>query len=368
VATTPAAPDLRNGIGQERTAELAASLLADRPRFEAHTSYELTDNRKRTSTMFALMLKRTVCVLALFAAAATHSAAQPKEEFSAPKGFIPGYREIDGVKLHYLKGGSGPLVLFVHGYGQTWYEWHQLTPLLADTHTVIAVDLPALGLSAPAKSYAGQDVANLLYQFAKGFSPNGPFDLVAHDIGIWNTYPIAAEHQSDIRRLIFMEAPIPDEILYTFPAFTPEGESYGWHFSFFSAGDHLPDHLVKGNERIFVEHFIKSHATNKDVFTPELLDLYARSYAKPQTLHGGFDYYRALNETVRRNQPLSTTKLAMPVLAISGDGSLGKVEADQVRKYATNVRGEVLVGCGHWLPEECAASLNPLVVNFLTQQ
>jgi pimeloyl-ACP methyl ester carboxylesterase len=58
-------------------------------------------------------------------------------------------------------------------------------PLLADTHTVIAVDLPALGLSRPTQSYAGQDVAKLLYRFAKGFSPNGPFDLVAHNIGIW---------------------------------------------------------------------------------------------------------------------------------------------------------------------------------------
>jgi len=30
------------------------------------------------------------------------------------------------------------------------------------------------------------------------------------------------------------------------------------------------------------------------------------------------------------------------------------------------VRGEVLPGCGHWLPEECPAVLNPMVVDFLT--
>jgi hypothetical protein len=46
-----------------------------------------------------------------------------QQEFPAPTGFTPGFREVDGVNLHYLKGGTGPLALLVHGYGQTWYEW-----------------------------------------------------------------------------------------------------------------------------------------------------------------------------------------------------------------------------------------------------
>lgn len=326
--------------------------------------------------MVRSLLKQAVLALALAAIApAAHAApaappaASPAvEEFPAPAGFTPAYRTIDGVDLHYLKGGKGPLVLLVHGFGQSWYEWHQLMPELARSHTVVAVDLPALGLSSAPRSYAGQDVAPLLYEFAKSFSPNAPFDLVAHDIGIWNTYPMVVQHQSDIRRVVYMEAPIPDDRLYTFPAFTPDGESLVWHFSFFSAGDALPETLVTGHERFFIEHFIKTHATNKAAFTPELLDLYGRSYAKPRTLHGSFEYYRALNETARRNKPLAATKLTMPVLAIGGGGhgGLGRFEGDQLRDYANDVRGEVLADCGHWLPEECPATLNPMVVEFLT--
>jgi pimeloyl-ACP methyl ester carboxylesterase len=325
--------------------------------------------------MFAT-IKRATLALALTtalpsippAALAAPATLAIQEEFPAPAGFTPGYRQETGVSLHYLKGGKGPLVLLVHGFGQSWYEWHQLMPLLAKTHTVVAVELPALGMSGVPKSYAGQDIAPLLYQFAKSFSPNAPFDLVAHDIGIWNTYPMVVAHQADIRRLVYMEAPIPDDRLYQFPAFTPQGESLVWHFSFFSAGDLLPETLVTGHERFFIEHFIKVHATNEDVFTPALLDLYGRSYAKPQTLHGSFEYYRALNETERRNKPLFATKLTMPVLAIGGggNGGLGKLEGDQLKEYATNVQAEVLPECGHWLPEECPAALNPMVVKFLT--
>ena len=296
------------------------------------------------------------------------AAAQPMaEEFPTPAGFTPGYQTVDGVKLHYLKGGNGPLVLLVHGFGQSWYEWHQLMPLLAADHTVVAVDLPGLGQSATTKSYAGQDVAKLLHKFAKHFSPDRKFDLVAHDIGIWNTYPMLVENEADIRRVVYMEAPIPDDSIYSYPAFTPEGESLVWHFSFFEAKNDLAQTLITGKERFFFEHFIKVHAANTAVFTPKLLDLYARSYAKPSSLDAAFAYYRALNETARRNKPLSRTKLTMPILAIGGggNGGFGDKEAEQIRQYATNVTGESLPGCGHWLPEECPGSLNPLVVNFL---
>lgn len=60
----------------------------------------------------------------------------------------------------------------------------------------------------------------------------------------------------------------------------------------------------------------------------------------------------------------------MPVLAIGGGGhgGFGTAQADQVRKYATNVTGASIPNCGHWLPEECAAPLNKLVVDFLRRK
>ncbi len=41
------------------------------------------------------------------------------EEFPIPDGFAPGFREVDGVRLHYVEGGAGPLALLVHGFAQT---------------------------------------------------------------------------------------------------------------------------------------------------------------------------------------------------------------------------------------------------------
>ena len=121
---------------------------------------------------------------------------------------------------HYVVGGRGPWYFLCNGFGQTWYEWHQLMSLLGRDHTVIAPDLPGLGQSASSRSYVGQDVATLLYKLGKSFSPEAPFDLVAHDIGMSNTYPMVVAHQSDIRRLVYMEAPIPRHALSRWPAST----------------------------------------------------------------------------------------------------------------------------------------------------
>uniref|UniRef100_UPI0023F90A43 alpha/beta fold hydrolase n=1 Tax=Pseudomonas viridiflava TaxID=33069 RepID=UPI0023F90A43 len=67
-------------------------------------------------------------------------------EFPIPEGLTSAYETVDGVKLHFVRGGKGPLVLLVHGFGQTWYEWNSLMPQLAERYTVVAVDLPGLGL------------------------------------------------------------------------------------------------------------------------------------------------------------------------------------------------------------------------------
>lgn len=199
-----------------------------------------------------------------------------QEEFPIPAGFKSEYQTINGVKLHYVKGGSGPLVYLVHGFGQSWYEWHQLMPELAKQYTVVAPDLPGLGQSQVPNSYRGLDVANLLYELADSHRMGKKFDLVAHDIGIWNTYPMLVKQQKNIRSVIYMEAPIPDESIYTFPAFTPQGEALVWHFSFFTAENRLAETLITGKEYIFFEHFIKQHENNTDVFTPELLGMYAK--------------------------------------------------------------------------------------------
>lgn len=320
------------------------------------------------SYVIALALAALVTVAAPIQAAPRQAPSTVQEEFPIPDGFTGGYERVDGVNLHFVRGGKGPLVLLVHGFGQTWHEWSLLMPQLAERYTVVAVDLPGLGLSdAPQTSYTGVDISEYLHKLAKRLSPDKPFYLVAHDIGIWNSYPMVARHPSDIVKVAFIEATIPDDTLYSLPAFVASGEAPGWHHSFFEASDQLADAMVKGNERLFLTHFIRHHASNQEMLTDGLIESYVRSYSKPQTFHHAFEYYRALPRSIAQNEKLATAKVTMPVLAVGGggNGGFGALQPENIRRYATDVEAHVLPGCGHWVPEECAPALNPLILSFL---
>lgn len=45
-----------------------------------------------------------------------------------PAGFSEHKTRVDGIGLHYVIGGHGPTLMLIHGYPQTWYEWHPEDP------------------------------------------------------------------------------------------------------------------------------------------------------------------------------------------------------------------------------------------------
>lgn len=48
--------------------------------------------------------------------------------------------ENDGVKIHYVTVGSGPTILFVHGFPDFWYTWRHQMAGLEDRFRCVAMD------------------------------------------------------------------------------------------------------------------------------------------------------------------------------------------------------------------------------------
>src|SRR5581483_8827351 len=58
------------------------------------------------------------------------------------------FAEVNGVRLHYATAGRGPLMLFLHGFPEFWYEWtHQIAEFSRD-HTAVAPDMRGYNLSS----------------------------------------------------------------------------------------------------------------------------------------------------------------------------------------------------------------------------
>ncbi|MCU1690426.1 MAG: alpha/beta hydrolase, partial [Jatrophihabitantaceae bacterium] len=66
----------------------------------------------------------------------------------------------NGLALHVVEAGSGPLILLLHGFPEFWWTWrHQLTALAAAGYRAVAVDLRGYGASD--KPPRGYDTATL---------------------------------------------------------------------------------------------------------------------------------------------------------------------------------------------------------------
>lgn len=306
---------------------------------------------------------KKLMLLALLTLALPLAFAQPDPAL-IPEGFSSAFAELGEVDLHYVSGGEGPPVMLVHGFASTWYEWRKVMPGLVEAgYQVIVPDLRGLGdSSVPTAGYDKLTAANDLYELAQSLGLE-TFYLVGHDIGLQIAFALATEHPEVVGKLVLLEAPIPDETIYTFPALTPAGPG-AWHFGFFNLPD-LPESLVAGQEREFHEYFVRNIAVNQNAFTDADFEEYARTYAQPDKLSAAFNYFRAFSEDVERNSALDETALSMPVLALGAEFSLGEFVAQQVSTYGTDVQGGVIEGSGHWIPEEAPEAFLDTLLTFL---
>src|SRR6202034_2697685 len=56
--------------------------------------------------------------------------------------------EANGIPIHLAEAGSGPLVLFCHGFPESWYSWrHQLSALSSAGFHAVAPDMRGYGLT-----------------------------------------------------------------------------------------------------------------------------------------------------------------------------------------------------------------------------
>jgi alpha/beta hydrolase fold len=74
---------------------------------------------------------------------------------------------VNGARIHYVTGGSGPALFLLHGFPQDWYAWHKVMPQLAMRFTVIAPDMRGVGgSSGPVDQYDPQTLVRDLRELA----------------------------------------------------------------------------------------------------------------------------------------------------------------------------------------------------------
>jgi pimeloyl-ACP methyl ester carboxylesterase len=131
-----------------------------------------------------------------------------------------------------------------------------------------------------------------------------------------------------------------------------------WHFRFYGA---TPEALVKGRERIFFEHFWNNFAADKTHSIPEAdRRAYTQAYARPSRMAAGFAYFASFPKTATDFAELAKTRLAIPVLSIGGDKSLGEALGAQAKLVASDVTVVIsrIPAIGFWKNDRTRPSLH----------
>lgn len=294
-------------------------------------------------------------------------------QYAYAHGLESKFIDVNGVRLHYVEGGEkGTPIVFLHGFGSTWKMWEPVMEKFKSNHKVIAIDLPGLGQSSaiPDGNYSARNVSGILLEAMKQVAGAEPVYFVSHDLGNSASYPLVAENQGYIKKVVFMDSPIPDNAMFAYPGYTPDGPGLGWHFGYFSFGD-IAEKQIAQDPALFFSYFIKTYAGKKALFTPELLSELIEPYSTREKLKAAFGYYKSHADSIRQNEALLTEgkKISIPSMALTGQKGVNDVLVNEMRsRFVTDkqqFKGVILPETGHWMVEENAPGVIKELETFL---
>lgn len=270
--------------------------------------------------------------------------------------------ESDGIRYHAVRAGSGTPVVLLAGFPQSSYAWRRVLPLLADHHTVFAIDLPGQGDSdKPIDGYDTKTTSERLHRLIREKLGIRRFFLAGHDIGAWITYPYAATYGGDLWACVLLDANIPGVTLPNTISIGPENWR-SWHFLFHPVPD-LPEILITGRERAYLEWFLFRKTANPGAtFTDADLAEYERCFRQTGNLRGALAYYRAIYDNLANNAGLP--RVAVPMLALGSEAGSAPNLHEALSPLGDHVEGGVFADCGHFIPEEKPVPLADRMLAF----
>src|SRR5438128_5376616 len=117
----------------------------------------------------------------------------------------------NGIRMHYVERGEGPLVVLLHGFPEFWYSWRHQIPALAPRFRVVAPDQRGYNLTEKPHGVDAYRIDNLAADVAALIRHLGEERavIVGHDWGGGVAWWFAMHHPELTRKLIVLNCPHP---------------------------------------------------------------------------------------------------------------------------------------------------------------
>lgn len=274
------------------------------------------------------------------------------------------YLSTNGIRLHYVTQGEGPLMLLLHGFPEFWYSWRHQIPEFAKDYNVVAVDLRGYNDSDKPKETAAYALPELIKDVEGAILALG-YDkcvLVGHDWGGAIAWSFAYEHADMLEKLIVLNLPHPAKFVAGLR--TPQQLLRSWYIALFQLPK-LPEWMLSANDYAAIRAAFSNMAINPEAFSPQDLDAYATAAAKPGALTGMLNYYRNILRSDGLFQQTWDT-LEIPTLMIWGeeDTALGKELTYGTEEFVSDFEIKYIPQCSHWVQQEQPALVNQYIRDF----
>lgn len=272
----------------------------------------------------------------------------------------------NGLRLHCVEAGTGPLVVLLHGFPEFWYSWRRQLPVLAEAgFHAVALDLRGCNESARPPNVRDyrirclvDDVAGLITALGKERAV-----VVGHDWGGVIAWKLAMLRPDLLERLVILNSPHP--VAFARAMRKPAQWLRSSYMLFFQI-PWLPECLLSAGDFTLLARTFRREPVNGDAFTAEDVVYYKRALGKRGALTAALNYYRALlrypSELRRGSRPILTRTL---LIWGERDRYLGVGMTEGLGKWVPNLRVARILDASHWVQNDAPERVNALLLDFL---
>jgi pimeloyl-ACP methyl ester carboxylesterase len=284
----------------------------------------------------------------------------------ADDGFAHHNVAVNGLNYHFVRQGSGPPVLLIHGWPGFWFEWHRNIGPLSQRFDVVVPDMRGYGYSEkpdlpPETGYTPEVFAGDIKALIEALGL-GRVSIVTHDFGAVWTQQFARTYPDMLDKLVLFDPPYPGigSRWFELPQIF-----HSW-YQIFHQMPWAEDLVGSSREatRIYISHFLSAWSADKKLWTDDEIERYVDAYSQPGALRGGFSCYRAV---FRGGLGGGDPTVRTPTLVLWGDGDsiLPYAWADRLGEYFPNHTMKKVEGAGHFMMREKPDVVNAEIIGFL---
>lgn len=306
--------------------------------------------------------------------------------------------EANGIKIHFVDAGTGPLVLLCHGFPESWYSWrHQIRALSEAGYRVVAPDMRGYGQTDRPHSIEQYSLFHLvgdMVGLALAVSDK-PAVVIGHDWGAPIAWHCALFRPDLFRAVAGLSVPYVPRGPVRPTSVMPQTESeifYQLYFQSEGVAERDFEQDVRRTVRVTLatqpdkdtlqinpmvpkkEGWITSRPVPPVLpkwLTDEDIDFYTAEFERTG-FRGGLNWYRNIDRNWELRSAWTNAQVSVPAFYMAGEHDL-VLKFAGVDQLIANLKlfvpqlqkATILPDCGHWTQQEKPEQVNKLLIEFL---